>query len=581
MIDPTLRLDHLARAAADPDTAVLLLDVVLGHGAEPDPAALLAPALAGVPQARGGRRHRYGERPAGARPPGRGAGRGRGRGPPVQRARHPPRGLSSWRAVVTSVVNVGADLLAEAVEAQAVEVTRVDWRPPMAGTEADLVAVAADPRRPAANAAALEAMLGVTATLVDVAPASELLGLEPGQFLHAGPPIELGAHLRPAARRADGRRRARGAGRRPRGRRRALRVRLVGLARALPPPRHRRPDGRRGHPVDVAVGARGRRAPASAPTARSTRGSARCSATAPTGPTCSTRLRWLGDVLGPLLQAAVRATVSQGPVDVTGILTQMLQMGDEAHNRNRAGTLMLLRDLSPAMVTAGFDAADVLEGAGVHRRQRPLLPQPRDARLQARARRRPRHPRLDDGRGHGPQRHRLRHPDRRHRRRVVHRPRPARRRAVPRRLRPRRRQPRHRRLRHHRDRRHRRLRDGDRARDRAVRRRLGPRRAGDHAADARDHARREPALVGAGAGVPGHADRASTCPRSAGPGSCRRSTPAWPASSPASARSAPGWSTRPRRSSRRRWPGWPSSAGDRAPERCSTRRCRPGRSSSR
>src|SRR4051794_24474923 len=48
MIDPTLRLEHLARAAADEDTAVLLLDVVLGHGAEPDPAALLAPAVAGV-----------------------------------------------------------------------------------------------------------------------------------------------------------------------------------------------------------------------------------------------------------------------------------------------------------------------------------------------------------------------------------------------------------------------------------------------------------------------------------------------------------------------------------------------------
>ena len=46
MIDPTLRLEHLARAAADPATGVLLLDVVLGHGAEPDPAALLAPAIA-------------------------------------------------------------------------------------------------------------------------------------------------------------------------------------------------------------------------------------------------------------------------------------------------------------------------------------------------------------------------------------------------------------------------------------------------------------------------------------------------------------------------------------------------------
>ena len=50
MIDPTLRLEHVARAAADPETAVLLLDVVLGHGAEPDPAALLAPALSGVRQ---------------------------------------------------------------------------------------------------------------------------------------------------------------------------------------------------------------------------------------------------------------------------------------------------------------------------------------------------------------------------------------------------------------------------------------------------------------------------------------------------------------------------------------------------
>ncbi|MGH3348831.1 MAG: FdrA family protein [Nocardioides sp.] len=46
MIDPTLRLEEVRRAAADPGTGALLLDVVLGHGAEPDPAALLAPAIA-------------------------------------------------------------------------------------------------------------------------------------------------------------------------------------------------------------------------------------------------------------------------------------------------------------------------------------------------------------------------------------------------------------------------------------------------------------------------------------------------------------------------------------------------------
>ena len=39
----------------------------------------------------------------------------------------------------------------------------------------------------------------------------------------------------------------------------------------------------------------------------------------------------------------------------------MLQMGDEAHNRNRAGTLMLLRDLSPAMVPAPASPGDVAE----------------------------------------------------------------------------------------------------------------------------------------------------------------------------------------------------------------------------
>ena len=54
MIDPTLRLQHLAEVAADPTTSVVLLDVVLGHGADPDPAATLAPAVeAALDRARG------------------------------------------------------------------------------------------------------------------------------------------------------------------------------------------------------------------------------------------------------------------------------------------------------------------------------------------------------------------------------------------------------------------------------------------------------------------------------------------------------------------------------------------------
>ncbi|WP_052664663.1 FdrA family protein [Nitriliruptor alkaliphilus] len=46
MIDQSLRLERIAAEARRPGGRVLLLDVVLGHGAHPDPAAELAPAIA-------------------------------------------------------------------------------------------------------------------------------------------------------------------------------------------------------------------------------------------------------------------------------------------------------------------------------------------------------------------------------------------------------------------------------------------------------------------------------------------------------------------------------------------------------
>ncbi len=45
MIDPTLRDERLAHEAADPRVGAVLLDVVLGHGAHPDPASSLVPAI--------------------------------------------------------------------------------------------------------------------------------------------------------------------------------------------------------------------------------------------------------------------------------------------------------------------------------------------------------------------------------------------------------------------------------------------------------------------------------------------------------------------------------------------------------
>ncbi|GAB7004168.1 DUF1116 domain-containing protein [Nocardioides sp. AN3] len=261
---------------------------------------------------------------------------------------------------VDTVVASGIDLLATSVEDQAVTVSRVDWRPPMPGTAADLATLATDPLRPDANRQALEAFLGVTARLVDVAPAAQVLGLEHGQFLHAGPPITWD--------RASG----------------PLRGGLMAAAAF---------EGLVADPEDAPAlfeggsftfepchhhGAVGPMAGVVSPSMwmsvledADSRRRTFCSLNEGLGKVLRygaydagvlTRLRWMRDVLGPALQRAVRGLAdSGGLLDVTGILTQMLQMGDEAHNRNRAGTLMLLRDLSPWLVTSGLEAADVAE----------------------------------------------------------------------------------------------------------------------------------------------------------------------------------------------------------------------------
>jgi len=43
MIDAAARVEHIERAASDPATAVILLDVVLGYGSHPDPSSVLGP----------------------------------------------------------------------------------------------------------------------------------------------------------------------------------------------------------------------------------------------------------------------------------------------------------------------------------------------------------------------------------------------------------------------------------------------------------------------------------------------------------------------------------------------------------
>lgn len=59
------------------------------------------------------------------------------------------------------------------------------------------------------------------------------------------------------------------------------------------------------------------------------------------------RLKWMERVLYPVLRDAVKYA---GPIDLKNLIAQALHMGDEVHNRNRAGTSLFYRAVAPAIV---------------------------------------------------------------------------------------------------------------------------------------------------------------------------------------------------------------------------------------
>ena len=253
-----------------------------------------------------------------------------------------------------TVVTAGVALFDEALAAQAVPVVPVDWRPPLDApgappVEDALARVLADPRRRAANDTAVGRMLAAGARLVDVRPAGEALGLEPGTFLHAGPPIDWERASGPLRGALQGALVFEGLAGSPEEAQQALEQGRV----RLEPCHSRSAVGPMAGVVSPSMWVFELEDPVHG-------GRAWCSLNeglgkvlryGAYGPEVVDRLRWMSSVLGPLLRHAVRAV--DGGVDVKAIVAQMLQMGDEGHNRNRAGTLMLLRELLPAMVAAG------------------------------------------------------------------------------------------------------------------------------------------------------------------------------------------------------------------------------------
>ncbi|MBN4050769.1 MAG: hypothetical protein COA82_06835 [Alkaliphilus sp.] len=73
------------------------------------------------------------------------------------------------------------------------------------------------------------------------------------------------------------------------------------------------------------------------------------------------RLKWMEDVLAPVLKEALE---KNGYIDLKSMTAQIIQMGDEGHNRNKAGTSLFIREIAPYLVLTDFtdkEKSDVLK----------------------------------------------------------------------------------------------------------------------------------------------------------------------------------------------------------------------------
>ena len=71
------------------------------------------------------------------------------------------------------------------------------------------------------------------------------------------------------------------------------------------------------------------------------------------GPEVYAHLKWMETDLYPTLDRALRS-MPEG-IDVKALIAQALHMGDEGHNRNRAGTSLFLRAIAPALARTSVD----------------------------------------------------------------------------------------------------------------------------------------------------------------------------------------------------------------------------------
>ncbi|QBD82761.1 DUF1116 domain-containing protein [Ktedonosporobacter rubrisoli] len=247
------------------------------------------------------------------------------------------------------VINIGANMFAEALRHQNVPVVSLDWQPAAGKSDAVLSKLLSDARIEQANHQAVQRMIAARPRLVDVRPAREVIpDMQTNVFLHAGPPISwerMSGPLRGAVigalvyegMAADSAQ--------------AEKVAESGEIR-FAPCHHYNAVGPMAGVISASMPVFVIDEPVYGHRTFSTlnEGLGKVLRYGANDTTVIARLRWLEQILGPALSRAIRAI---GGINIKALTAQALQMGDECHNRNKAATSLLLREIAAALIETG------------------------------------------------------------------------------------------------------------------------------------------------------------------------------------------------------------------------------------
>ena len=403
MIDPSIRRSVIDELGRRPCSRHLLIDIVLGHSAHPDPAGAVVESVEGFLGAHPDgsvvavvvgsnrdpqdlRRQRRILIEAGcdvfdsnARAAAEVARRLSGQrdlfcetsdAPPRTRPMNtddPSRRACDAGTVSRPLIEIlggdlrvacaGLDLFEDSLRQQGLRPEPARWRQPADGPHmAATTEIALSEHFDRANQSAVERLVACRPRLIGIEPAARTVGLEKGEFLHAGPPIDWADASGP------------------------LRGALVGAAVfegladtvdaaaarfeagdfTIEPCHGRRTVGPMagvvspGMPMLVFADDTGNRR-------------AFCTLNEGLGKVLRfgaysheviARLQWMRDVLAPTLDAVLQRLET---VEIWALVSEALQMGDECHNRNRAATSLFLRAVGAELIELDAPADRIAE----------------------------------------------------------------------------------------------------------------------------------------------------------------------------------------------------------------------------